>query len=753
MLQYLFKFLPACEASIPKGDKLRNKLKNWRPITLLNSIYKFYSAIWANRIKQFLPKLINPNQTGFVQNRFIGENTRLTLDILTESIKENTSGLLILVDFEKAFDSISWDYISKILKSFNFSDSSIQVVKSLQKNSLSKIIQNGHSSEIIKLARGCRQGDPISPYIFVLAVELLGVSIRENTELQGYTVKGREHRISQFADDTTLFIAYNERNLRLCMEILEEFHLISGLKINVDKTKVVKFGRNRDSSDILCQDLNLIWTNNFISLGISYDVTDLDKITCLNIEPKLLEIEVLIRMWRTRNLTLIGKITLIKSLFISKFIHILLSLPSPSEILFNKIESLFENFLWNGKTPKFRKQILEKTTAEGGLHYPNIRSIDATMKVSWFKRLYKTNVGWAAIPYSYKMDQIYVYGDVYQEKLLVEVQNIFWNDCVRSLLILSKKQVYHGKESLLSIPLWYNTRVIQWKIPTWVNKGIMMIGDILDKDGVLLDIEQIQRRWNVPCNFLLHLSLKKKIKQIITPGNVYLSANPKMSYILHDIGISNKGNKNTYFNINTDKVELIQEIRDKWATSFNEDIFMSTIQNSFKNAKRFSTSAYQHFNQYKLIHRRTINNQLLQRMELSETENCLFCEEGPETIEHIYLLCRNSIKIWSDTVLWVREIHDPQFMISDHEKIFGGISSNEVTQLIIISVKDVIYRKRKVGKEMTLLDVKKCLQRNLSFLKFKNALSDRDGAFENRWNLFLQDLRNDIHTRNSWYSI
>ena len=134
---------------IPKGDKLRNKLKNWRPITLLNSLYKFYSGIWANRIKQHLPKLIGENQTGFVQNRFIGENTRLTLDILTESKFENTSGLLILIDFEKAFDSISWEFISKI----NFSSQTIQVIKSLQKNSLSKIIQNGHSSGLIKKSK------------------------------------------------------------------------------------------------------------------------------------------------------------------------------------------------------------------------------------------------------------------------------------------------------------------------------------------------------------------------------------------------------------------------------------------------------------------------------------------------------------------------------------------------------------------------------------------------------------------------
>ena len=154
--------------------------------------------------------------------------------------------------------------------------------------------------------------------------------------------------------------------------------------------------------------------------------------------------------------------------------------------------------------------------------------------------------------------------------------------------------------------------------------------------------------------------------------------NTRMSYILHDIGIGNSGNQNTYtyFNIISDNDNIVNDIKDKWATSFNGDIFPSTIHRSFKNAKHFSTSEYQHFNQFKLIHRRTINNQLLRRMNLSDTENCLYCNEGPETIEHIYLHCRNSIKIWFDTVSWVRRIYDPQFTISDHEKIFGGITNN-----------------------------------------------------------------------------
>ena len=518
------------------------------------------------------------------QNRFIGENTRLTLDILTESNFENSSGLLILVDFEKAFDSILWEFITKISKLFNFSDSTIQVIQSLQKKSLSKIIQNGHSSEIIKLFRGCRQGDPISPYIFVLAVELLGTAFREHDHIEGYKIRDREHIISQFADDTTLFISYSEMNLRLCMDILEEFHLISGLKINVDKTKVVKFGKNRDSSDVLCQDLNLIWTNKFTSLGINYDVNDLDNITELNIEPKLSEIDTLIKIWRNRNLTLIGKVVLIKSLLISKFIHILLSLPSPKETLFIKIEQLFEFFLWNGKPPKFKIQIIEKQVIDGGLQYPNIRMVDATMKISWFKRLYETNEGWASCPQWYGMDKIYVYGDKYLRKLLKTVKNQFWNDSNKSLLILMEQQTYQGIEALLSTPLWYNSKMIPDKITTWVTKGITTLGDIVDENGEIQSMAYIQTKWNVKNDFLLHLRLKK-IKVLISHRNKsYVCISPQLSHILHLIEIGNKGNRNIYFNILRKDPYCMNTIKEKWSENLNDEIDSRTLQISFKNA-------------------------------------------------------------------------------------------------------------------------------------------------------------------------
>ena len=108
---------------IPKENKNRHFLKNWRPITLLNTVYKIASGSIADRIKKVLSKLISTNQTRFIEGRFIGENTRLLCDIMQFTLEQNVPGLLLLIDFEKAFDSLSWSFINKVLKLYNFGPS------------------------------------------------------------------------------------------------------------------------------------------------------------------------------------------------------------------------------------------------------------------------------------------------------------------------------------------------------------------------------------------------------------------------------------------------------------------------------------------------------------------------------------------------------------------------------------------------------------------------------------------------------
>ena len=362
---------------------MRNSLKNWRPITLLNSIYKFYSSLIAERIKILLPRLINPDQKSFVNNRFIGENTRLTYDIINESNLKNIDGLIILIDFEKAFDSISWSFISKSLKKFNFGEDTIKWIESLQNGSNSTILQNGNFSDKLSLGRGCRQGDPGSPYLFVSGAEILAKAIRTNKQIEGLTFFKKEHKVSQYADDTTLFIKANESSITNSMSTLKIYEEVSGLRVNTEKTKVIKIGGWRDSGTILCQNMNLECSQKFTSLGIFYDINNFANITDQNIDEKIKEIQKLIFIWNGRYLTPNGKIIIIKSLLISKITHILLSLPSPSPFTINKLEKIFQEFIWGQKNPKFRKEIMENALNLGGLKMPNLCTFENNQSERW----------------------------------------------------------------------------------------------------------------------------------------------------------------------------------------------------------------------------------------------------------------------------------------------------------------------------------------------------------------------------------
>ena len=105
---------------MPKGDKPRDKIKNWLPISLASVSYKLTTSVIAGRFKSVLPNLISKSQTGFIKGRFIGESTRLVSDIMRYTESKNITGLLMLIDFKKAFDSISWKFMYKVLKFYKF---------------------------------------------------------------------------------------------------------------------------------------------------------------------------------------------------------------------------------------------------------------------------------------------------------------------------------------------------------------------------------------------------------------------------------------------------------------------------------------------------------------------------------------------------------------------------------------------------------------------------------------------------------
>ena len=131
---------------IPKDNKPKQFLKNWRPLTLLDTVYKIASGTIANRMKTTLDHIINKYQTGFIKGRSIVENLRVIYDVMKFTEEQKIPGLIMLIDFEKAFDSLSWNFLHKCLKYLNFGESIRQWIKVFYKDISSAVIQSGKIS-------------------------------------------------------------------------------------------------------------------------------------------------------------------------------------------------------------------------------------------------------------------------------------------------------------------------------------------------------------------------------------------------------------------------------------------------------------------------------------------------------------------------------------------------------------------------------------------------------------------------------
>ena len=162
----------------------------------------------------------------------------------------------------------------KVLEYFNFGNSIKSWVGLFQSGSETCILQNGFMSNFFSLRRVCRQGDPISPYLFILCAEILGKMVRKNKEIKGISINGKEYKLSQYEDDTQLILDGTEKSLKAALNLLKQFYIMSGLKINVDKTRALWIGSSCGSLETLCEEFALDWSQDPLKiLGVTFPLS------------------------------------------------------------------------------------------------------------------------------------------------------------------------------------------------------------------------------------------------------------------------------------------------------------------------------------------------------------------------------------------------------------------------------------------------------------------------------------------------
>jgi exonuclease III len=361
--------------TLPKPNKDPLEVANRRPITLLNLDYKLYSKILNNRLKQFLPHLISKYQTGFVKGRFIIDNI-ITLDMILDHLNKcQSEAIITFIDFEKAFDSLDHDAIFRTLQFIGLPTSFINTIKDMLSNTNVCIHINHSLTKPIAIQRGVKQGDPISPTLFILTMECLIQTLLSNSQMKGIKLSNfSEERIKllMFADDLVLF-SENKKELDRMIQSLQKFGEATSLFVNRSKSKHLVFSSNESlyfPFHIMKEDESEKY------LGFHFQKQGLKS----TFSQALTDLQTLLEHWKTNFFTTLTKSMIIRCYALPKLNYLLYCERIQSPSVYKRFDKLINWFLWSKhpffhskQRPKVSIERLQRDWNNGGLNIPNLK--------------------------------------------------------------------------------------------------------------------------------------------------------------------------------------------------------------------------------------------------------------------------------------------------------------------------------------------------------------------------------------------
>ena len=672
-----------------KNDPL--SLDNYRPITLLNVDTKLVAYSLAQRIIKVLPQIIHGDQNGYVKNRYIGYNIRQIQDVIDYADKFNIEGALLFLDFSKAFDSLEWDFMFFALQKFGFKNSMMRWIKLLYTDIKSSVLNNGWISKPMSIYRGIRQGCPCSAIIFVIAVEILACKIRQDHNLKGFEIKidGKTHtlKISQLADDTTLFLK-SKQDISKALNMIEKFGSLSGLKLNRSKTEGIWLGKQKHCKE---KYENINFTEKPIkSLGIYFGH---NKKECqkLNFDKQLEKTVKIISNWKKRNLTMIGRITVIKSLIIP-IITYLATVSTLSKEYLDKFKKIIYEFLWNNKTEKVKRTVLSYNQLAGGLKMVNIDKYIESIKIGWIKRLTADKfLNWMVIPKFYlnkfgsnllilRMNTNNIYS-IPGTKELPE----FYLDMIKVWLKNKNNKTKNPNNyRLIRQEVIWGNQLIKFQKKTllfqnWIDSNIIHINDIIDENGVFSE-KIISLKLKNKSNWIAEFSrLRKAIpKEWLKILNEECSI--KTSVLINNsLYISEKNNcQHKLEKLDSKKIYSILIEYDKEVPigyhKWNRILKCENIQIEAQYVQKFIHN-YLKDNKlkmcrWKLLHFILPNKVLLKQWKISHNSTCNFCNVT-EDYKHFFVTCHFLDEFWGEIYKILELVKIGRHILTEKNLIWG----------------------------------------------------------------------------------
>lgn len=737
---------------VPKKADDRTKLSNWRPITLLNTDFKIFSKALSNKIQPCIKDVIAEDQTGFIKGRSIATNIMNIQSVIDHTNIANSHGILVAVDYAKAFDTIRWSLIDKALELFGFGETITLAVKTLFADIKTCVYNSGFSSDYFYPTRGIRQGCCCSPSLFVIAVELLAILVRKSENIKGIDISDQQLKISHYADDATFFVK-DPSSLQNLLDLLNTFTRYSGLKVNNSKSHILLLG-NHLHPPTQIRNIKIVLEVTILGITFANDMTDEIQYQ-RNFQGKLRKIKTICNTWWNRNLSLKGKIVLINSLLISILQYPCTCTSTPTRV-FTEFKAIVMDFLWNHGRSKISYNLMIQDIQEGGLRLPDLETRVKVIHINWIKYIWNNpdsissifvqgilGLGHISTTILCKSDKVALFHS--RQRFLRQIFTTW------AKLHISQPNTETQIQAEL---LWHNKFILigrktfSWR--DWREAGIQLINDLLhDTEPRFLSHEELGHKFGITTSFIDILQIRSAIptpwKRKLTSPSVQDFASPP-SFHNHE-GVSTnvlkQSSKQLYYTIILFKKPQVSS-QMKWNDLFpiGQDVSQDYWTEIYKRPYQAGRDTKLQSFQYRLCHRIIPCNRYLKNIRLRPDDKCSYCSDQ-DSIQHFLFLCPETNTFWNSICTWLATEVGIQIDMSSRSYLFGvtiNRPQDKMVNFLLLFVKFYIYRQKLFHRgQLCLLQLLRELRSRLSIERYLTTLENKPDRF-NPWKKIYQAL-------------
>lgn len=626
---------------------------------------------------------------------------------------------------------MSWRFVEACLLARGFPPNVIKWFKMLHNQSFARLTYNGHLSQPIHLQRSCRQGDPVSSYLFILALEHLLNMIRRNREIKGIKVKGEEYKLSAYADDTVCLLDGDINSVRSLFHDLGMYAKFSGLYPNEGKCKAMWIG---NCTHAMVQgaenewNFAFSWVKSMRMLGVIFE-NNVEGIKNKNYSSMMTKVQNTINLWRFRQLTPMGKVTVIKTLIVPQFTHIFTALPKPSMRAMKRFKRELFVFLWGGKSEKVKRKVVVKDLSDGGLRMIDIDKYITALQSSWVKRQLLSSHPWVSLFKSTITDDNNIW-ERNSKSLRIFAQSInnpFWKEVILSWAEVANIFPIFDEEHL-RMGLWFSdvtTKFSASRLDHWNRKGIVRVNDILDEQGNLLTFENLRSRYNIRGNRLDYLLLLQSIKPAVRQEFQRGALPTPIIHPIISFALSKPKGTGHWYQLLLSSEEQVTKL---WENYWNERLTQQSWPKNYCAVSRFSKSTYYAALHYKILTRIGATNLQLYRCGIKVSPLCERCGNCLETIEHKYVTCPEVRLFWMSLQILLRswDICAELTMST----VIAGHTQNYLADHAIILTKSLLQNP---GEVPTIAHFKRRLKMDMDSERCAAIINGNCEHFDKKW--------------------